>query len=153
MSEEISLRPVAGNDKKRWRELMSAYADFYKVEINGDALNATWSWIVDPHEPFWCTVAENSEGAIFGFTQYQLMHRSLSGAKVCYLSDLFVEPEQRGSGAGRLMIDHVFEFASERGISNVRWLTQDYNTTARKLYDSYGEKSDFILYSFAVSSN
>ena len=83
-------------------------------------------------------------------TQYQLMHRSLSGEKVCYLSDLYVIPEVRGSGAGRALIDQVFAFAKSKDISNVRWLTQDYNYNARKLYDSYGRKSDFILYSFPV---
>lgn len=144
------LRPVTVGDKNRWRELMMSYAAFYQVEINDDALATTWQWIEDPEEPFWCTLAEDGTGRVIGFTQYQLMHRSLSGARVCYLSDLFVEPDVRGSGAGRALIDHVFQFARDNDISNVRWLTQDFNTTARKLYDSYGLKSDFILYSFNV---
>ena len=69
---------------------------------------------------------------------------------MCYLSDLYVEPAIRGGGVGRALIDHVFQFARSNDIPNVRWLTQDYNTAARKLYDTYGEKSDFILYSFPV---
>jgi len=46
-----------------------------------------------------------------------------------------------------MLIDSVFSFARERNIGNVRWLTQDYNYTARHLYDTYQQKSDFILYS------
>ena len=80
------------------------------------------------------------------------MHRSLSGSMVCYLSDLYVEPDLRGGGVGRALTDHVFDFARDNSIPNVRWLTQDSNAVARKLYDSYGDKSGFILYSFPVTS-
>ena len=150
MTVQIDLRPVSASDQQRWRELMVAYADFYKVEINEEGLANTWGWIEDENENFWCTLALDSAGRVIGFTQYQLMHRSLSGSLVCYLSDLYVEPDVRGSGTGRALIDHVFEFARSNNISNVRWLTQDFNATARKLYDTYGEKSDFILYSYTV---
>jgi len=150
MPEKLELRPVAASDKQRWRELMKSYAEFYKVEVDDKALAATWKWIEDTEEEFWCTLAADSAGEVIGFTQYQLMHRSLSGSRVCYLSDLYVEPAIRGGGVGRALIDHVFQFARSNDIPNVRWLTQDYNTAARKLYDTYGEKSDFILYSFPV---
>ena len=150
MPDKLELRPVTASDKQRWRELMKSYAEFYKVEVDDKALAATWKWIEDTEEEFWCTLAADSAGEVIGFTQYQLMHRSLSGSRVCYLSDLYVEPAIRGGGVGRALIDHVFQFARSNDIPNVRWLTQDYNTAARKLYDTYGEKSDFILYSFPV---
>ena len=150
MPERIELRPVSGSDKQRWRELMIAYAEFYEVEVNDEGLAATWRWIEDAEENFWCTFAEDGAGQVTGFTQYQLMHRSLSGSLVCYLSDLYVEPAVRGGGVGRSLIDHVFQFARDNNIPNVRWLTQDFNAPARKLYDTYGHKSDFILYSFPV---
>ena len=150
MPEKVELRPVSASDKPRWRELMQSYAAFYKVEVDDKGLAATWNWIEDTEEEFWCTLAADNAGEVVGFTQYQLMHRSLSGSRVCYLSDLYVEPAIRGGGVGRALIDHVFQYARSNDIPNVRWLTQDYNTAARKLYDTYGEKSDFILYSFPV---
>jgi len=144
-----SIRPVAESDHDVWRSLFNDYAAFYLLDLPDNAADQAWQWIRDSDEPFWCDVAEH-EGKVVGMTQYQLMHRSLSGDKVCYLSDLYVMPEFRGSGAGRALIDQVFAFSKSRGISNVRWLTQDYNYNARKLYDSYGKKSDFILYTFPV---
>ena len=98
------------------------------------------------------TGAEAEDGRVIGFTQYQLMQRSLSGGMVIYLDDLFVEPEVRGTGAGRKLIDNVVEAARGMGIANVRWLTQEFNYTARKLYDTYQPKSDFILYSIPVEA-
>ena len=152
MSCNLTIRSVNASDKIRWTELMKAYANFYEVEVDDTALATTRNWIEDPNNSFWCTLAEQQDGTIVGFTQYQLMHRSLSGAMVCYLSDLYVEPELRGGGVGRALTDHVFDFARDNSIPNVRWLTQDSNAVARKLYDSYGDKSGFILYSFPVTS-
>src|SRR3989338_2166783 len=55
----------------------------------------------------------------------------------------------RGAWGG-VMINHVIGFAKARKISNVRWLTQEFNYAGRQLYDSFRPKSDFILYSVPV---
>ena len=99
-----------------------------------------------------CDLALDDTGTPLGFVQYQLMHRSLSGAKVVYLSDLYVRPDLRGGGIGRAMIDHVIGFAKSNGFTNVRWLTQEFNYAGRQLYDSFRPKSDFILYSVPVEA-
>lgn len=148
----VTVRPVAEADKDIWHRMFDEYAAFYKTEIPEGAHKAVWNWIFDPSEKFWCSVAVTDDGSLVGFTQYQLMHRSLGGSKVCYLSDLYVNPEIRGTGAGRAMIDHVFAFAKTHRISNVRWLTQEFNSDARRLYDTYMQKSDFILYSIPVEA-
>lgn len=146
----VSIRALQSGDRHHWEALFRAYAAFYGTSIDTDTEAAVWNWIFDADNDFWCDLAVDDKGTVIGFVQYQLMHRSLSGAMVCYLSDLFVDPAVRGGGAGRLMIDHVIAFASERGIQNVRWLTQEFNYAGRKLYDSYAKKSDFILYSIPV---
>ena len=146
----FTIRPVAQTDRTRWETLLDAYAEFYKTTVPDGGHDRVWDWIFDTENDFWCDLVERDDGVIIGFTQYQLMHRSLSGAMVCYLSDLYVEPQERGAGAGRAMIDHVLAFARERGLSNVRWLTQEFNYAGRRLYDTYQPKSDFILYSVPI---
>ena len=145
------LRPVSPTDYQQWTVLFQAYAEFYGTTIEAETEKTVWNWIVDPDNDFWCDVAIDETGSIIGFVQYQLMHRSLSGAMVCYLSDLYVKPNERGNGIGKQLIDNVFVFAKDRGISNVRWLTQEFNYAGRKLYDSYAKKSDFILYSVPIA--
>ncbi|MGA1614881.1 MAG: GNAT family N-acetyltransferase, partial [Lutimaribacter sp.] len=56
----------------------------------------------------------------------------------------------RGLGLGRALIDHVRATARAKGLTNLRWLTQEFNYGARQLYDSYSPKSDFILYSIGT---
>lgn len=146
----VAIRPLRDHDRARWEQLFQAYAEFYKTSIPDGGFDAVWGWIFDADNPFWCDLAEDGDSAVVGFTQYQLMHRSLGGTMVCYLSDLYVEPALRGTGAGRALIDHVLEFARARGLPGVRWLTQEFNYPARTLYDTYAPKTDFILYSVAV---
>jgi len=68
----------------------------------------------------------------------------------CYLSDMFIVPEARRHGGGRAFIDHVLAFARDKGLKSVRWLTQEHNDTARRLYDQYAPKTDFIFYSVST---
>lgn len=146
------VRALDATDRAEWELLFNAYANFYKVTLPEQCADQVWGWIFDSNEPFWCDVALDEDGKIIGFVQYQLMHRSLGGAKVCYLSDLFVSPEQRKLGTGKALIDHVIAFAKNNGIGNVRWLTQEHNATAKRLYDTYTAQSEFVLYSVPIES-
>lgn len=144
----LEIRPVGPQDRAEWEALFDAYAGFYKTSVTPEGKAGVWDWIFGA-EDFWADLAL-LDGKVVGLCQYQLMHRSLSGAKVVYLSDLYVRPDIRGGGVGRAMIDHVIGFAKARGIPNVRWLTQEFNYAGRRLYDTYRPKSDFILYSVPV---
>lgn len=139
--------------RTEWESLFESYATFYKVTLPSGCKEKVWDWIFNEAEPFWCDLAYNDHDQAIGFVQYQLMHRSLSGGKVCYLSDLFVNPDQRKSGTGRALIDHVISFAKSNGIENVRWLTQQNNTSAKSLYDTYIAQSEFVLYSVPVQAD
>jgi GNAT superfamily N-acetyltransferase len=147
---EMNIRSLEEGDRAAWERLFDEYAAFYKTSIPSGGHVKVWDWIFDGDNPFWCAVAVDSQDEPYGFTQYQLMHDSLSASMVCYLSDLYVRPDQREAGTGRALIDHVLAFAHERGIKDVTWLTQEFNYRARQLYDSYQPKSDFILYSIPI---
>lgn len=142
----MPIRPLRETDHADWLALFRAYAAFYKTTLTPETEATVWSWIFTPDEPFWCDVATDDAGRILGFAQYQLMHRSLGGSKVCYLSDLFTLPEARGQGAGRALIDHVRAKAGAMGCPNLRWLTAEDNATARRLYDRYAPRTPFVLY-------
>ncbi|MBW6507107.1 MAG: GNAT family N-acetyltransferase [Rhodobacteraceae bacterium] len=143
----VTVRPVEHTDRAAWQQLFAAYAAFYRLALAEDTAEAVWGWIHDPLNPFWADLAIAPDGLAVGLVQYQLMHRSLGGSMTCYLSDLYVAPEARGTGAGRAIIDHVCAFARGRGLPGVRWLTAEGNAAARKLYDSYAPRSEFVLYS------
>ena len=47
---------------------------------------------------------------------------------------------------GRALIEAVYGAADERGAPSVYWLTQDFNETARVLYDRVANLTPFIKY-------
>lgn len=144
------VRPLAPSDFAAWRALFLAHGRFYGRDLDARIVDTTWSWLMDPAEPVFGEVADipGAKGSpgIVGIVHYQAMHRTLRGGKVCYLGDLYVHPDHRGKGAGRALIERVLAIARARGWSNVRWLTQEGNAAARRLYDSFAPKTDFVLY-------
>lgn len=146
----MKIRSLTKTDRGVWEMFFNEYAEFYKTSIPKGGHDRVWGWIFDETNDFWCDLIIDDDEKPLGFAQYQLMHRSLGGAMVCYLSDLYVRPDARQKGAGRALIDHVIEFARSRNLANVRWLTQDFNYAGRRLYDTYAPKSDFILYSVPI---
>ena len=68
---------------------------------------------------------------------------------VIYLQDLYADPEVRGTGVGRALIEAVYAEADKVRCPSVYWLTQDFNAEARKLYDRIGTLTPFIKYNRA----
>jgi GNAT superfamily N-acetyltransferase len=143
----ISIRPLEETDRARWQALFRGYFEFYEIEVPEGGFDRVWDWISDPENDFWCDLAVKADGTIVGLVHYQLWHNSLTASMTCYMADLFVDPAERGTGAGRLLIDNVLSFARKRGLPSVDWLTQEFNYAGRRLYDTYQPKSEFIFYS------
>lgn len=65
-----------------------------------------------------------------------------------YLEDLFVKPEHRGAGIGRLLLQRLAEIAIERGCGRLEWAVLDWNTPAIGFYERLGAKqmSDWTVF-------
>lgn len=64
----------------------------------------------------------------------------------CYLEDLFTASEARGQGVGRALIEAVYAATDARGADQVYWLTLEFNSTARRLYDQVASATPFMNY-------
>jgi ribosomal protein S18 acetylase RimI-like enzyme len=56
----------------------------------------------------------------------------------CYLAELYVEPEKRGQGLGRALMEAAIELAREEGADGMDLGTGEHDTAARALYESLG---------------
>jgi GNAT superfamily N-acetyltransferase len=86
------------------------------------------------------------DGRAMGLTHYLFHRHCWKIEDVCYLQDLYVDPEARGTGLGRRLIEAVYAAADANGTPAVYWLTQDFNATGRRLYDRIGKLTPFIRY-------
>ena len=57
-----------------------------------------------------------------------------------------MQPEARGTGLGRKLIEVLCAAADANGTPSVYRLTQDFNAADRRLYDRVGKLTPFIRY-------
>jgi GNAT superfamily N-acetyltransferase len=142
---EIEIRRVHRNEREAWEPLWQGYLAFYKTSVPDQTTQATWDRLHDPDEPMF-VLGAYLEGRLVGIVHY-IFHRSTwTIGNYCYLQDLFTSEDARGKGAGRALIEAVYERAKEAGASRVYWLTQEDNATARALYDKLAGCPCFIQY-------
>jgi GNAT superfamily N-acetyltransferase len=142
---DITIRPLAPEDRAQWEPLWQGYLAFYKAGVPDEVTDITFARFFDHAEPMHALVAER-DGEIVGMVHYIFHCSTWTKGPYCYLQDLFVREDVRGGGVGRELIEAVYERAKAQGASRVYWLTQEDNATARALYDKLAERSGFIQY-------
>jgi len=75
---------------------------------------------------------------LVGFAQVYFSFSSLRLAPFWVLNDLFVAPDARGQGVGRVLLTSLQTLAHKRGASGIMLDTSQTNTAARALYESEG---------------
>lgn len=144
---EIEIRALQREDKPGWSELWTAYLAFYETSRPQEIYDLYFERLLgDDPQDYSCLIAFR-DGQPAGIAHYLFHRHGWSAENVCYLQDLYVAPETRGTGLGRKLIEAVYAAADDAGAPSVYWLTQDFNATARQLYDRVGQKTPFIKYS------
>ncbi len=145
----IVRAPVA-EDEAVWRRLWADYIRFYEASVPEEVTCATWSRILDPASPVFALLAERA-GQGTGFAVCVLHECTWRTAPVCYLEDLFVDPQARGGGTGHALISHLISMGKSRGWSRLYWHTRRDNAAARRLYDRFLSADDFVRYRLELS--
>ena len=141
----LEIRAVSAADHDAWLPLWQGYLTFYKSELAEGTSALTWQRFLDPAEPMHAALAWQNGRAVA--LVHWIFHRSCwTVGDYCYLQDLFVASDLRGSGIGRRMIEHVYAEARAAGASRVHWLTHETNTDAMQLYERIGDRSGFVQY-------
>lgn len=140
------VRPLTAADKPEWTRLWRAYLAFYETELPQEVYDVYFDRLLgnDPQD-FHGLIAE-FDGKPVGLTHYVFHRHGWKIENTCYLQDLYADPEVRGQGLGRALIEAVYKAADAAGAPSVYWLTQDFNAEARKLYDRVGTLTPFIKY-------
>lgn len=142
----LTIRPLTAADQPEWRRLWTAYLAFYETTLPDAVFDTTFARLLDPARPEQNALVAELDGRLVGLVHYIYHAHNWRAEDVCYLQDLYVDPETRGTGAGRALIEAVYAAADANGTPAVYWLTQDFNTTARQLYDRIAKVSPFIRY-------
>lgn len=140
----VGARPLAPGDRAAWGRLWTLYLDFYGTWLPAAVHDAQWARLMESGA-FWGLVAER-DARVVGIANCIEHGHGWRLEPVTYLQDLFADPEARGQGVGRALIEAVYAEADRRGAPHVHWLTDEANVTARALYDRVGVLSPFVKY-------
>jgi GNAT superfamily N-acetyltransferase len=143
----VRVRRLEERDKSHWLALFKGYIEFYQASVPENVIETVWHRLMlgKPDCHIGLVVVEDAD-APFGLA-HVLFHRSTwATGWYCYLEDLFVDPARRQTGAGRALIEAVYALADARGCERTYWVTQEFNTAARTLYDQVATKAPFVQY-------
>ena len=76
-----------------------------------------------------------------GFAVFFQNFSTFLGRSGLYLEDLYVVPEWRKHGLGRLLLAHVAAIAVERGCGRLEWSVLDWNEPAIRFYQRIGARA------------
>ncbi len=141
----FKIRDIKKEDKQDWYILFQGYADFYQVEINDNIINTVWKWLNTPEHELQGIVGEINNKVI-AFAHYRRMPSPLRGKNIGFLDDLYVLPECRGQKIGEQLIIRLKQISIEKKWNLVRWITQDNNVIAKKVYDKVSNLTNWDVY-------
>jgi GNAT superfamily N-acetyltransferase len=136
------VRPAQPGDCRDILRLVQALAEY---EREPDAVEGT---VADLHAALFaeapqvfCHVAEVRTGDGWQVAGMAIWYVTFSTWKVrhgIWLEDLFVEPEHRQLGLGRMLLAELGRVCVERGYPRLEWWVLDWNEPAHRFYEQLG---------------
>jgi GNAT superfamily N-acetyltransferase len=83
----------------------------------------------------------DANGTPVGFALWFVTYSTWTGRHGMWLEDLYVRPQQRGSGLGKALLAHLAAICVERDYRRLEWWVLDWNTPAIGFYDALGSHS------------
>ena len=140
------IRALTADDEPEWRRLWTGYLDYYETKLPEAVYASTFARLLSGAVGEYRGLIAEADGTPVGLAHYLFHRTGWAVADTCYLQDLYADPSVRGLGIGRRLIEAVYRAADAHGAASVYWMTQDFNATARRLYDRIGVKTPFIEY-------
>lgn len=75
-----------------------------------------------------------------GFALFFHNFSTFLGKPGIYLEDLYVKPQMRGKGLGKMMLAYLANLARQRGCGRFEWWVLDWNEPAIQFYRSIGAR-------------
>ena len=152
------MRPATDDDVDAVVDLFRLYLRFYEQEVPDAEARAYLTarrdagdsvLLVAVRAPGGDGPANPAGGEVVGFAQSYPTWSSVSLSRTWVLTDLFVSPTARGTGAARALVQDTCRRAKEAGAIRVSLATAWDNVAAQGLYESEGFLRDQHFHHYA----
>ena len=140
------IRDLQPDNKEAWLALWQGYLRFYETELAPEVTENTWARLLSSNGGIEGFAALNEAGTMIGFVHYLLHPGTWGAALICYLEDLYVSEEARGTGAGRALIEALADKGRAEKWQHIYWQTAKGNFQAQALYDRLATRTDWVRY-------
>jgi ribosomal protein S18 acetylase RimI-like enzyme len=145
-AETVTIRRLAPRDESVWQCLWGEYLAFYRAEVPTEVSARSFDRLCTESGDVVGFAAVGEDDAPIGFVHLVFHQSTWSDDPYCYMEDLYVARAGRGLDVGRQLIKAAYEEADRRGASRFYWITQEYNSPARSLYDTVAHHTSFVVY-------
>lgn len=119
--------------------LMTAFRDHFGRDWPSDnAFLAGVEKLLAQRDTVFLLGAPGPDAPPAGVAQLRFRHSLWTASEDCYVEDLFVAEEARGTGLGRALVTQALEVARERGCRRAEIDVHEANTAALALYAAAG---------------
>ena len=137
-STELKITIATEQDVPQILAFIKALAEYERL---ADSVVATEeglrSTLFGPRPYAECVIAR-FQGEAAGFALFFHNYSTFLGRPGVYLEDLFVNPEFRGKGVGRALLQYLAKVAVDRNCGRLEWSVLDWNSPAIGFYKSLG---------------
>ncbi len=135
MLRPMTVRLARPDDAEDVARLLVAFRDWYgKDEPSHASFLASVRHIMDSGAGEYLLGGDPATGV----AQLRFRHSVWTGTDDCWLEDLFVTEDARGTGLGRALLGAAVERATSRGCKRIELDVDEGNDPARALYESAG---------------
>lgn len=136
----VRIREAQRKDCPTILQFIKELAEYEKepdaVEANVEILEKS---IFDKKQAKVVLLEENGESV--GFALYFFNFSTWRGKSGLYLEDLYVRPQHRGKGYGKMLLSYLANQAVEQGCPRFEWIVLDWNQPSIDFYKAMGAKS------------
>ena len=134
----LVIRKAVQGDETLVYDFIFALAKYEKLEHEVSATHEDLARDLFGENPrVFCDIVEQN-GKPIGFALWYYTYSTFRGRHGLWLEDLFVDPEARGSGAGKALMAHLAARCQHEGLARFEWWVLNWNTPSIDFYKSLG---------------
>ncbi len=146
MQVKITIQTATLQDLPGLVHLFDGYRQFYRKSSDLEGAHRFLSERFQ-HQDSVIFVAKTDD-LLVGFVQLYPSFSSVRMSPIWILNDLYVQPDRRGQGIGKRLMEEAGRHAAYTGYSVIELATENTNTHAQQLYEKlgYSKITDWTYY-------